>query len=112
MLEGQVVSGGDPADRARSSRRRGQPGAKTSFGYKSFHSGRRTERAFISNYFWTHLVEGGQSGAPAELGNDPTASDSRQTHAGNSAERITDPYINLDFFWKRKKNFKSSTSTT
>ena len=53
-------------------------------------------------------VEVGQSGAPAELGNEPHR---QQTDAGSSAGRIADPYINLDFFLE-KKSFKSSTSTT
>ena len=41
-------------------------------------------------------VEVGQSGAPAELGNEPPHG--QRTDAGGSsrAERIADPYINLD----------------
>ena len=71
-------------------RHSGSQEPKSSFGYKSFQGGRRTERTFIS----THLVEAGWARVPgggAKLGNEP------QTDAGSSAERITDQYINLEF---------------
>ena len=95
MLEGKVVkwrrSGGQGSTAAAAWKRapRGEEGSQepeSSFGYKSFQGGRRTERTFIS----THLVGAGDSG---------------QTPAAAEAERITDPYINLDL----KKKFQSST---
>ena len=92
-------SGGDPAVRAAPQRLGNEPrGEESSQAPNLFEAtgGPRTS----STYFWTHLVEGGQSGAPAELGNEPHR---QQTDAGSSAGRIADPYINLDFFfWKRK----------
>ena len=101
MLEGQVVSGGDQAVRAAPQRLGNRPrgeessqAPESSFGYKSFQGGRRTERRFIS----THLVEAGWvPGGGAKLGNEPHGQRQR-TDAGSSAERITytDPYINLD----------------
>ena len=81
-----------------SGRRSGTQGSqepKSSFGYKSFQGGRRTERTLIS----THLVEAGWARVPgggAKLGNEPHGQRQR-TDAGSSAERITDPYINLEF---------------
>ena len=48
-------------------------------------------------------VEVGQSGAPAELGNEPPHGQRQWTDAGGSsrAERITDPYINLDLKFQK-----------
>ena len=79
-----------------SGRRSGSQEPKSSFGYKSFQGGRRTERTLIS----THLVKAGWARVPgggAKLGNEPHGQRQR-TDAGSSAERITytDPYINLD----------------
>ena len=93
MLEGQVVSGGDQAVRAAPQRLGSEPheegsqAPESSFGYKSFQGGRRTERTLIS----THLVEAGWARVPgggAKLGNEPHGQRQR-TDAGSSAGRIT-----------------------
>ena len=69
---------------------RGEEGSQepeSSFGYKSFQGGRRTERTFIS----THLVEAGWARVPgggAKLGNEPHGQRQTPATAVPSGSRI------------------------
>ena len=63
--------------------------------WRNFATARPARKSdFVNAYLREEIRRPGQHRSGLETS--PTARGSWQTHAGNSAERIADPYINLD----------------
>ena len=71
--------------------------------WRDFATARSARKSdFVNAYLREEIRRSGQHRSGLETS--PTARGSWQTHAGNSAERTTDPYINLELM----QNFKIS----